>query len=276
MRIDSHQHFWLYEPLKDAWITDDMKVIQRNFLPNDISKTLKDNRIDGAVVVQADQSHRETEFLVELANAYKMIKGVVGWVDLRAENIEEQLSIFSGYPIIKGFRHIVEAEPDVDFLIHPTFQRGLKALTDRNYTYDLLIHPRHYASTLRCVADNPQQQFMLDHMAKPAIAIKEFDQWASFITELSAFPNVYCKISGLVTEAHWDEWSVKDFEKYIQHVIVSFGKKRICFGSDWPVSLLAAEYEDVLTVAGAYLQGFTDSEKADFWGMNAVRFYGIT
>lgn len=275
MRIDSHQHFWMYDPIKEAWITDDMKVIQRNFLPNDISKNLKDNGIDGVVAVQADQSHRETEFLAELANVYKMIKGVVGWVDLRSERIEEQLLNFSRFPIVKGFRHIIEGESDSDFLIQPEFQRGIKALTTYNYTYDLLIRPQHYSSTLQCVTNNPQQQFMLDHMAKPPVAAQEFEQWAAFITELSAFPNVYCKVSGLVTEGDWNEWAIADFEKYIKHVIISFGKKRICYGSDWPVSLLAATYEQVLELADAYLEDFTQEEKIDFWGGNAVRFYGI-
>lgn len=275
MRIDSHQHFWLYDPVKDAWITDDMNVIQRNFLPNDISKTLKDNRIDGVVAVQADQSVRETKFLVELAEAYKMIKGVVGWVDLRADDIEDQLMKFSEVPIVKGFRHIVEAEPEEDFLIQPSFQRGIRALTAHNYTYDLLIRPPHYTSTLKCVADNPRQQFMLDHMAKPPIATGEFEHWASFITRLSAFPNVYCKISGLVTEADWRGWHVRDFERYIKHVMDSFGKRRICFGSDWPVSTLAATYEQVLALAETYLEGFNEEEKADFLGGNAARFYNL-
>ena len=275
MRIDSHQHFWLYDPVKDAWITDDMKVIQRNFLPNDISKTLKDNRIDGVVAVQADQSIRETEFLVELATAYKMIKGIVGWVDLRAEDIESQLLKFSDFPAIKGFRHIVEAEAEGDFLIQPEFQRGIKALTKYKYSYDLLVRPVHYASTLKCVADNPEQQFMLDHMAKPAVAAGEFAEWAAFITALSAFPNVYCKISGLVTEADWKAWSIADFELYIRHAVDSFGKRRICFGSDWPVSTLAATYEQLLEISEAYLEGFTDIEKADFFGGNAVRFYNL-
>ncbi|WP_164108310.1 MULTISPECIES: amidohydrolase family protein [Sphingobacterium] len=275
MKIDCHQHFWLYDSVKDAWITDDMKVIQRDFLPNDISKTLKDNRIDGVVAVQADQSVRETEFLVELATAYKMIKGVVGWVDLRADDIESQLLKFSDFPIIKGFRHIVEGEPQGDFLSQPEFLRGIKALTKYNYTYDLLIRPRHYASTLKCVTDNPEQQFMLDHMAKPAIATGEFAEWAAFITALSAFPNVYCKISGLVTEADWKAWSIGDFEVFIKHAIDSFGRQRICFGSDWPVSTLAATYAQILEVSEAYLEGFTDIEKAEFFGGNAVRFYNL-
>ncbi|MBL1408375.1 amidohydrolase family protein [Sphingobacterium faecale] len=276
MRIDAHQHFWLFDPLTDTWITEEMKVIQRNFLPNDISKTLKDHRLDGAVLVQAHQSLRETDFLIELADAYKMVKAVIGWIDLRAEDIEEQLLKFSGIPIVKGFRHNVKAEMDVDFLMQDSIQRGIRALTQHHYTYDLLIHPRHYTSTLQCVASNPEQAFMLDHMAKPAIVAGEFDAWASFIDSLSVFPNVYCKISGLVTQVGWENWSFNDCVPYVKHVISCFGQRRVCFGSDWPKSLVAATYEEVLSIAERCVEGFDEVEQADFWGRNAVRFYGIT
>lgn len=275
MKIDSHAHFWLYNIQKDAWITDDMKVIQRNFLPNDVSWTLKENGIDGIVAVQADQSLAETQFLVELAQAYKVVKAVVGWVDLRSDDLEDQLQAFSEYPVIKGFRHIVEAEQDADFLTRFEFQRGIEALTSRNYTYDLLVSKYQYNSTLQCVCNNPNQKFMLDHIAKPAIAKGEFEEWADFIVKLAKFPNVYCKISGLVTEADWKTWAVADFGNYISHAVENFGKKRVCFGSDWPVSLLGATYEQVLEIANIHTSNLTEAEKADFWGLNAVRFYNI-
>lgn len=275
MKIDSHIHFWLYNAEKDAWISDDMKVIQRNFLPNDISWTLKDNGIDGLVAVQADQSLAETEFLTELADVYKVIKAVVGWVDLRSGDVDRQLDTFSKYPIVKGFRHIVEAEQDADFLTRPEFQRGIEALTKRNYTYDLLVSKAQYESTLECVSKNPNQQFILDHIAKPDIVNREFDEWSDFISKIAAFPNVYCKISGLVTEADWKNWLITDFEKYIKHAIESFGKKRICFGSDWPVSLLGATYEQVIKIIDAHLSDFSEAERTDFWGLNILRFYGI-
>lgn len=275
MRIDAHQHFWLYDPVRDSWINDDMQVIRRNFLPNDISQTLKDNQIDGIVAVQADQSHRETAFLVELSEVYKLIKGVVGWVDLCAENVDEHLRHFSTFPIIKGFRHIIEAEAAEDFLTHDSFQHGIEALTANGYTYDLLVAPHQYKSTLACVAANPQQKFMLDHMAKPPIQSKEFEQWAAFIQDLAKSPQVYCKISGLVTEADWKDWKVEDFERYISHAINCFGTDRICFGSDWPVSLLAATYEDCIHIVQQALAGFTEQELNGFWGENATRFYGL-
>lgn len=275
MRIDAHQHFWLYNPDRDTWITDEMSAIRRNFLPNDIAQTLKNNNIDGVVAVQADQSHQETRFLVELAGVYKMIKAVVGWVDLLSPRIDEYLADFSQHDVIKGFRHVVEAEPEADFLLTDEFLNGIAALTKYNYTYDLLIRPRHYQSTLACVRNNPQQRFMLDHIAKPPIKSQEFDEWAIFIEDLASYPNVYCKVSGLATEADWSNWKLDHFTDYIQHVIKSFGKNRVCFGSDWPVCLLAASYEQSIQIVEDKLQGFSEQEQNMFWGENAVNFYNL-
>ena len=275
MRIDAHQHFWIYDADKDVWITDSMHVIKRNFLPNDISYTLKQNNIDGAVAIQASQSHKETYFLTELAQVYKMIKGVVGWVDLRAPQIEEYLDDFKKHEIIKGFRHVVEGEPDGDFLIRDEFLRGIESLTKHDYTYDLLIRPRHYVSTLECVRVNPNQQFMLDHIAKPPIKSQEFEAWAQFIEVLASYPNVYCKVSGLATEADWTNWRLDHFSQYIDHVFAAFGKDRVCFGSDWPVCLLAASYEQCMEIVQDKLKDFTEEELNKFWGLNAVKFYNL-
>lgn len=275
MRIDAHQHYWLFDPQRDAWITENMEVIRRNFLPNDISQVLKDRGFDGVVAVQADQSHHETEFLVELASVYKVIKAVVGWVDLCSPQIETYLAHFQQHEVIKGFRHIIEGEEDPDFLIRDEFLRGIAALTKYGYTYDLLIRPRHFRSTLECVKTNPKQNFMLDHIAKPHIQSGEFDEWARFIEKLGAYENVYAKVSGLVTEADWKHWKFTDFEAYLKHVIRVFGKKRIVFGSDWPVSLLAADYDQVLAIVESQLAEFSDAERSAFFGKNAVEFYGI-
>ena len=244
MRIDSHQHFWIYNVERDAWITDDMSVIRRDFMPTDLAPLLKENNIDGVIAVQAEQSHQETQFLVDLSAVYAMVKAVVGWVDLASGQVVEHLRHFSQYPIVKGFRHIVEGEEDPDFLMRPAIQRGIKALTKYGYTYDLLIRPRHFESTLACAKANPDQQFILNHMAKPDIKQKAFDEWAGFIADLAAFPNVACKVSGLATEADWMKWQLEDFARYIDHVIARFGKDRIMFGSDWPVCLLSASYAD--------------------------------
>ena len=275
MRIDAHQHFWIYDSIRDSWINDDMSILQRNFLPNDISYTLKQNNFDGAIAVQADQSHQETSFLVELAEVYKMIKGVVGWVDLESDNIIDYLEKFSNHKVIKGFRHIVEAEPSGDFLTRDNILRGIEQLTKYNYTYDLLIRPRHYQSTLKCVKLNPNQKFMLDHIAKPPIKSQEFEDWALFIEDLASYQNVYCKVSGLATEANWSNWKLDQFTQYIDHVIKCFGKDRICFGSDWPVCLLAASYEQSIEIVQSKLSDFSSEELDKFWGLNAVEFYNI-
>lgn len=252
-----------------------MAAIRQNFLPTDLGPILKSNGIDGTIAVQASESHEETQFLVDLSTMYAMIKGVVGWVDLQSTTIEQHLERFSQYAIIKGFRHVIEGEDDPDFLTRPAFLRGIKALTKYNYTYDLLIRPRHYSSTLACVAENPEQRFVLDHMAKPAIREKAFDEWAAFIEKLATFPNVFCKISGLVTEANWTNWNVEDFKPYIQHAIACFGKDRIMFGTDWPVCLVAATYEEVIKIAEEALIGFSEEERYAFWGGNAAYFYNV-
>lgn len=275
MRIDAHQHFWLYEPVKDAWIGPTMEVIRKNFLPNDVSMQLKQLGLDGAVAVQADQSHRETDFLLELATVYALIKGVVGWVDLRSDRIEEYVQRWSGSPVLKGFRHLVEQESDPDFLIKDEFYRGLQAIQTAGYTFDLLVSPPHYAATLRCVAANPQMNFVLDHMGKPRISKKGDAIWADFIEKLASYPQVCCKVSGMVTEADWANWRTEDFLSYVKHVVECFGPHRIMFGSDWPVCLLASDYPGVVKLAEKLLADLAVTESSAFWGENAANFYQL-
>lgn len=275
MRIDAHQHFWIYNAERDAWINDDMAAIHRDFMPTDLAPVLRQSSIDGVISVQASQSPEETQLLVDLSTMYAMVKGVVGWVDLQGDNLAVELEEYKKTTIIKGFRHVIEGEEDPDFLMRPAFLSGIKQLTAHGYTYDLLIRPRHYASTLACVKANPEQVFILDHMAKPNIKTGDFDEWAAFITELASFPNVNCKISGLVTEADWKNWKPEDFVKYVDHAIASFGKERILYGSDWPVCLVAATYEEWVKLVDSLLVDFTDDEKKAFWGGNAVRIYKV-
>jgi L-fuconolactonase len=275
MRIDTHQHFWQYNPTRDLWITDDMAVLQRDYLPQDLQPILEKSNFDGCIAVQADQSPAETQFLVQQAKDFPFIKGVVGWVDLRAESIHEQLEQYKTEPLIKGFRHIVEGEENPDFLIQDTFLAGIEALTKCDFTYDLLISPRHFASAIACVRANPNQTFILDHIAKPQIKSRAFDEWALFIAELAGFSNVNCKISGLATEADWKNWTNDDFTLYVAHVIDSFGKDRIMYGSDWPVCLLAATYEESIAIVESKLGAFTDAEKEAFWALNAFKIYNL-
>lgn len=275
MRIDTHQHFWKFDPVRDSWITDEMHEIQRDFTPLDIQFLLERNGFAGSVAVQASQSAMETAYLVGLSKEYAFIKGVVGWVDLQAQDIDQQLADYRSESIIKGFRHVVEGESDPDFLIRPAVLNGLKALAEFGYTYDLLIRPRHYAATLQCVEQNPRLQFVLDHIAKPPIKSREFDEWAAFIDRLAAFPNVVCKVSGLATEADWTAWKLDDFMQYVDHIVDRFGKQRIMYGSDWPVCLLAASYEESIAIVEDKLGQFTTAEKNAFWAENAIRIYNL-
>jgi len=278
MRIDAHQHFWLFNENKDSWITPTMHKIKRNFLPNDISQTLKEQNFDGVIAVQADQSTRETDFLLELSSVYALIKGIVGWVDLRSPVVDEHLENYAKFPVIKGFRHIVEAESNADFLHTDEFLRGISQLTKRNFTYDLLINSNQFESAIKCVSFNTKQKFVLDHMAKPQIGgLKEQEeQWKKFIEELAAFPNVYCKISGLTTLSDWGEWKATDFRSYILHVIRCFGINRIIFGSDWPVCLLAGSFTDSEKIIQDNFLNLTENELKGFWGKNAKSFYNLS
>lgn len=275
MRIDSHQHFWKYDPVRDSWITDEMAAIKRDFTPLDIQFVLERNGFGGTVAVQASESDEETNYLVRLSKEYPFIKGVVGWVDLQAADIEHRLESYKDVKVLKGFRHVVEGEEDPDFLIRPAILNGLKALANFGYTYDLLIRPRHYQATLTCVSQNPELQFVLDHIAKPPIKSREFDEWATFIDALSVFPNVACKVSGLATEADWTGWKLDDFKQYLTHIFARFGTERIMYGSDWPVCLLAASYEESIAIVEDKLGQFTEIERNAFWAGNAIRVYNL-
>jgi L-fuconolactonase len=275
MRIDSHQHFWKYHPVKDAWITDEMKVIQREFLPADLLPLLEKNNIDGCVAVQADQSEEETHFLLELATENDFIKGVVGWIDLRAENLEARLEYFSQYKKLKGFRHIVQAEPEDDFMLQEDFCNGISKLAKYNFTYDLLIFPKHLRYATVLAKRFPQQAFVIDHLAKPNFKEADFVEWEKGIREIAACPNVMCKVSGLVTGADWNNWATSDFTYCLDVVTEVFGVSRLLFGSDWPVSLLAASYGESCDIVEHYFSKFPKIEQDKLWGGNAIEFYHL-
>lgn len=276
MRIDSHQHFWIYDKQRDAWINEDMQpVIGKDFLPNDISSILKQSKIDGTVAVQASESEDETKFLVELSKVYALIKGVVGWIDLHDENLDSRLDYWSNESVVKGFRHVIEGEPKGDYLMQNTFQRGLTKLSEKGYTYDLLIRPKHFQSTLDCVAKQSNLTFVLDHMAKPNIAENQYDDWTSFIKELAKFPNVHCKLSGIVTEAKWNNWQVEDLKPYVDFTLESFGAERVLYGSDWPVCTLSSSYEQWVNAVESLIGELSESEQKMIWGGNAIRVYNL-
>lgn len=275
MKIDSHQHFWKYHPINDGWINEEMKVIKRDFLPFDLEPLLKENQFDGCVAVQADQSEEETQFLLDLSKDNDFIKGVVGWVDLRAENIEERLEYFAKYEKLKGFRHIVQAEQDINFMLLERFQDGISKLNKFDFTYDILIFPMHLQNAKKLVAKFPEQKFVIDHLAKPDFKQNDFAAWEKGIRAISQFPNVMCKVSGLVTEADWKNWKYEDFVFCLDVVFSAFGVDRLMYGSDWPVSLLAAEYSECVNIIEKYMSNFSDEDKRKVFGENAARFYGL-
>ncbi|HZB13269.1 MAG TPA: amidohydrolase family protein [Chryseolinea sp.] len=275
MRIDAHQHFWKYNEDRDTWITDDMEVIQRNFLPEDLRPILSENKVDGSIIVQSDQSKEENIFQLANALQHDFVKGVVGWVDLQAENLRENLEYYKEFKKLKGFRHVLQGERQRDFMLRPNFKRGIGKLREFGYTYDILIFPDQLAYTIEFVKAFPDQPFVLDHIAKPYIKDKKIEGWKKDIEALAAFENVYCKVSGMVTEAHWKDWTKEDFLPYLDVVSQSFGATRLMYGSDWPVCLVAASYQEVFELAQNYFSKFSSHEQDLIFGENAIRFYNL-
>jgi L-fuconolactonase len=275
LKIDSHQHYWLYHPVKDAWITDELKVIQMDFLPVDVWPVMQQNGLSGCVAVQADQSENENDFLLGLAEKHSFIKGIVGWVNLQADNIEERLAYYSEIKLIKGFRHILQGESDDTFMLSEKFIRGISLLNKYQFTYDLLINPRHLSYAAELAYKFPEQRFVIDHMAKPFIKDQLLDGWQEGIRAIAAHSNVYCKVSGLVTEADWANHKPEDFKSYLDVVFNAFGIKRVMFGSDWPVCNLAGGYDGVPNAINAYVNQLTLQEQELFWGQNATAFYRL-
>jgi L-fuconolactonase len=275
-RIDAHQHFWHFDPVRDSWITPEMAAIRRDFLPPDLRPSLQQHGLDGCVAVQASQSEAETNWLLELAAAHDFIKGVVGWVDLQAENIQERLAYYSQFEKLKGFRHVLQGEADRALLLRPAFKRGLSALYAHRFTYDLLILPDQLKYAAELANGFDRQQFVLDHIAKPLIKAGEIEPWRRDLRALAAHDNVLCKVSGLVTEADWQHWQPQDFWPYLDVVFEAFGPTRVLFGSDWPVCNVAGGYDCMYTLVADYVARLSASEQAQFWGGNAVRFYGLS
>jgi L-fuconolactonase len=275
MRIDAHQHFWRYDPLQYPWIGDSMEPLKRDYLPDDLKPLLDQAGIQGTIAVQARQSLAETAWLLELADRHPSIKAVVGWVDLRSPHVREQLEHYVQHPKLRGIRHIVQDEPDDRFMLQPGFLHGLSTLGEFNLIYDVLLFPRHLPVAIEVVKQFPQQRFVLDHIAKPAIRTGGFSPWDADIRSLAHFENVSCKISGLVTEAAWKQWQPNDFRRYLDHVMDCFGPDRLMFGSDWPVCTLSGDYTEVVLLIQDYLAAFPVEIQQKIWGDNAAQFYAI-
>ena len=275
-RIDAHQHFWKYNPVRDSWITDDMSVIRNDFLPEDIAAILQQNNFDGLVVVQSDQSEEENGFQLKNATDHHFIKGVVGWVDLRAADVEDRLAYYSSFKKMKGFRHVLQGEQKRDLMLTPGFMNGISKLQQFGFTYDILIYPDQLPYIPQFVTSFPDQKFVIDHMAKPNIKEKDIDGWKKDMKALARFENVYCKISGMVTEADWHNWKPGDFTACLDVVVKTFGVKRIMYGSDWPLCLVAGGYDRMINIVKTYFSSYSKDEQDLFFGENATQFYDLT
>jgi len=273
-RIDSHQHFWKFDPVRDSWIDETMSKIQKDFLPEDLLPLLTENKFSGCVAVQASQSEDETNFLADLASKNNFIKGIVGWVDLRADNIAERLRDFSSNKIIKGFRHVVQGEKD-DFMFREDFRSGISALSEFNFTYDILIFHRQLPATISLVKDFPRQKFVIDHIAKPDIKSGDINSWKKGIEEIAKYNNVSCKISGMVTEADWKNWKPADLKPYLDVIFENFQTDKLMYGSDWPVLNVASEYSEVVKTFENYISKFSAEDQNKIWFENANSFYSL-
>ena len=274
MVIDSHHHFWNYDRVEFDWIDDSMRRIRRSFLPNDLQAEIGQVGIDGVISVQARQILEETDFLLEQANANDFIKGVVGWIPLAATNITEVLDRYKNADKLKAVRHVVQGEPD-GFLDNEAFNRGIQALQAQDLVYDVLIFERQLEETIRFVDRHPNQVFVLDHIAKPKIKINQLDPWQANISELAKRDNVRCKLSGMVTEANFENWTEQQLRPYLDTVLTAFGPERLMFGSDWPVCLVASAYKRWYDLICEYIQPLSSDEKASIMGDTAIRVYKL-
>ena len=275
IRIDSHQHFWHYDPTRHTWMSGEMAILKSNLLPPDLLPHLHACALDGCVAVQADQSEAENRFLLQLAENYDVVKGVVGWVDFRAENIDDRLAHYQQFPKMKGFRHVLQDEAQRDFMLRPDFMNGISKLGKYHYTYDILIFTDQLPDTLAFIKAFPEQLFVIDHLAKPNIKQQLMGEWETYLKLIAGHKNVHCKISGLVTEADWLNWKKEDFKKYLDIAVESFGIDRIMYGSDWPVCQLAATYEAQFEVVADYFSSFSITEQNKLFGENAIQFYQL-
>ena len=270
--IDTHQHFWNYDATRHDWINEDMRAIKKDFLPEQLAPILKENKVEGCVSVQVDQTTKETDFLLALAKEHSFIKGVVGWVDLRASNLEDKLENYKDAKALKGFRHIIQGQA-AGFMLQPNLIQGLKKLATRNYSYDLLIYAHQLKEANELIKQVTELPIVIDHLAKPNIKNNEIEDWKKEITALAKYPNVYCKISGMATEANWETWTMAGLQPYLDTVVEAFGTERIMFGSDWPVCLVASSYAKWLKGVQKYFNTFSSTEQEAIFAGNAIKFY---
>jgi len=275
MKIDSHHHFWKYDPVEYDWIDDAMRVIRRDFLPEDLCAEIAGTGIEGVVSVQARQSLDETRWLLELADKIDFIKGVVGWVDLSSPRVGGDLERLAANPKFKSVRHVIQGEPDEDFILRGDFNRGIRELKQFSLAYDILILERHLLQAIRFVDAHPGQVFVVDHIAKPCIRDGSFEPWNTNIRELSRRPNVFCKVSGMVTETDYATWAEAQLKPYFDAVIEAFGPGRLMFGSDWPVCLVACDYARWHQLVSSWVADLSLPEQARVLGDTATEVYRL-
>ncbi len=275
MQIDSHQHFWQYSSADYSWITDELAPLQNDFMPADLASQMESVKISGTIAVQARQQQTETDFLLQLANSYDWIKGVVGWIDLRSKDVMNSLEKYADQAKCRGFRHILQDEPNDNFMLGSDFVHGIGQLQQFDFTYDLLIFPRQLKASTDLARQFPEQPFVVDHIAKPLIADRTLEPWATDIRKLAECQNVCCKVSGMVTEAKWNQWQPEDFTPYLDLVFDCFGPGRILFGSDWPVCTLSGSYRAIYDLVSNYIRRFSTAEQEAIMGRNAAEFYRL-
>ncbi len=275
MRIDSHQHFWSYNATDYGWMTESMLELRRDYLPLDLKPQLMDLGFQGTVAVQARRMEQETTWLLELAADHPFILGVVGWVDFASSEIDATLEILSTNPKLRGVRELIHDMPDVDYATSDVHKRAVSRLERHGLTYDLLLKPQHLRSATQLVQQFPNQKFVVDHIAKPAICSGMTEPWRSDFFELSKYDNVYCKLSGMVTEATWAQWRPQDFQPYLSAALEAFGPKRLMIGSDWPVCALAASYAETMEIVIDFANELSTSESEAILGANSANFYGL-
>lgn len=273
--IDSHHHLWRYSEGDYPWMTESMRVIRRDFSIDDLASSAKGWDLLGTVAVQARQTVKETDWLLDIAESSQLIRGVVGWIPLIAPDVEQWLDKWKKRKKLKGIRHVLHDEEDGDYMLRPDFNSGIRLLRKYQLIYDLLIFERHLPQTIEFVDHHPDQMFVLDHIAKPRIRDGAFEPWKSNILRLSKRQNVYCKLSGMVTEAEWSTWSEEQLKPYFEHVLAAFGPSRMMFGSDWPVLTVAASYARWMETVDQWLEKLSDTEASAIRHDNAVRVYQL-
>ena len=273
MRIDSHHHLWKYNSTEYDWIDETMAAIRRDFLPPDLKRELDAVGIDGAVAVQSRQTLEETHWLLDLAEKHDFLKGVVGWVPLTDSNVRKTLDGLADRRKLKGVRHIVQAEPDEKFILRDDFNAGVRLLADYGLVYDILIYERHLPQAIEFVDRHPNQMFVLDHLAKPRVKANQVEPWRTNVRRLAQRQHVYCKISGLVTEADWKLWTEAQLSVYLETVLDAFGPSRVMFGSDWPVCLVASSHEKWYEVVSRFCEKLSPHEQARIFGGTAIEAY---